>query len=211
MGGFDLGGALRRIRRRADVSQRELAERCELSQSAVAQAESGRRDLPAQALARAAAVAGLRLVMVDAEGREVDGMGNGTVRDMSNRRFPAHLDTRYSEELWWHGSHRYSRRQPWYTFDRDRNIRDTYRARHGTPADHQSPLPGDSPADRAATRRRDYWRRRAEERERAFLAGEFAHLPEAFVCACPPDCDELDDRSGKPVHAGGCPCLCDLA
>jgi HTH-type transcriptional regulator/antitoxin HipB len=210
MGEFDLCGALRRIRRSADLSQRELATAAGLSASAVAHAEAGTRDLPTRALARAAAVAGLRLVLVDRTDQEVVGMGDDTVRDMANRRFPAHLDTRYSEEHWWHGPHRYSRYRPWYTFDRDRRMRDRYRRRNGVPADHQHPQSGDSPADRAEARRREYWRQRAEERERRFLAGDFARQPDAFVCSCPPRCDELDDRSGRPVHARECPCLCDL-
>jgi HTH-type transcriptional regulator/antitoxin HipB len=162
-------------------------------------------------LARAAATAGMRLTVVDGDGNEVSGMGDDAVRDMSGRRFPAHLDTRHSDEGWWHDAHRYSRYQPWYTFDRDRRRRDAYRTRHGTPEDHQLPEPGDSPTDRALARRREYWQRRAEERERRFLAGEFAHLPDPFVCSCPDECDELDDRSGRPVHAEGCPCLCDVA
>src|SRR4051794_23568199 len=68
---LDLCGALRRIRRRAALSQRELAEACEISQSAVAQAESGRRDLPVGILNRAAALAGLRLALLDPGDQEV--------------------------------------------------------------------------------------------------------------------------------------------
>jgi len=55
-----------------------------------------------------------------------------------------------------------------------------------------------------------YWHRRAAERERAFLGGERAGRPEPFTCICPPVCDELDDWSGRPVHAEQCPCSCDL-
>jgi hypothetical protein len=156
-------------------------------------------------------LAGLRLVLLDEGGREVPGMAEDTVRDMSGRRFPAHLDTRYSDEGWWHGPHRYDREQPWYTFTRRRDLRDRVRRRAGTPEDHQRPQPGDSPGERAAARRREYWRQQAEERERAFLAGEFAGIDPGFECGCPPRCDELDDRSGRPVHADGCPCLCDVA
>ncbi|WP_167760434.1 helix-turn-helix transcriptional regulator [Blastococcus sp. CT_GayMR16] len=210
MGDFDLCGALRRIRRSADLSQRELATAAGLSPSAVAHAEAGTRDLPTRALARAAAVAGLRLVLVDGTGQETVGMGDDTVRDLAGRRFPAHLDTRHSDQGWWHGPHRYSRYRPWYTFDRDRWTRDKYRRRHGTPEDHQLPQPGDSPADRAEVRRREYWRQRSEERERRFLAGDLARLPDAFLCSCPPRCDELDDYSRRPVHAEECPCLCEL-
>jgi transcriptional regulator with XRE-family HTH domain len=210
VGHFDLASLLRRIRRNADLSQRELAERCGISHSAVAQAESGRRDLGAGVLAQAAALAGLRVALLNESDAEVTGMAADAVRDMSGRRFPAHLDTRYSDEGWWHDAHRYSRRQPWYTFDRDRRGRDANRARDGVPEDHQLPQPGDSPRDRATARRQAYVRHEAAERERRFLAGEFAHLDPGFTCSCPPGCDELDDWSGKPVHCEECTCRCDV-
>jgi len=208
---FDLPGSLRRIRRAADLSQRELARALDVSKSLVGAAESGSSGLDVRVLDRAAALVGMRLALLDAAGTEVAGMAEDTVRDMGGRRFPAHLDTRYSDEHWWHGPHRYSRYQPWYTFDRDRRMRDLYRARDGVPTDHQLPQPGDSPRERAEQRRWALLRARAEERERRFLAGEFAHVRESFVCTCPAACDELDDRSGRPVHAAGCPCNCDLA
>jgi transcriptional regulator with XRE-family HTH domain len=211
MSPFDLPAVMRRIRRGADLSQRELAQRIGISKSAVARIESGLVGLDVRILARAAALAGLRLALVDESGEEVPGMTAGAVRDRANRRFPAHLDTRYSEEDWWHGPHRYERDQPWYTFDRDRRLRDEYRHRRGTPADHLLPQPGDSPRERAAERRRAYLRARAEERQRRFLAGELRHRGEEFECTCPPGCDQLDDRSGRPVHAEECPCSCDLA
>ena len=188
-----------------------MARALDVSKSYLGGAESGTSGLDVRVLSRAAAVAGLRLVLVDGTGSEVTPMSEAAVRDMIGRRFPAHLDTRYSDEGWWHDAHRYSRHRSWYTFDRDRGRRDAARRRRGTPADHQVPQPGDSPRDRAEARRREYWRHRAAERERRFLAGEFAQLPDAFVCSCPKQCDELDNRSGKPVHAEGCPCLCDLA
>jgi HTH-type transcriptional regulator/antitoxin HipB len=207
---FDLCGALRRIRRLADLSQRQLAAAAALSPSAVAHAEAGTRDLPVSALARVAATAGLRLSLVDCDGHEIAGMSAETVRDMIGRRFPAHLDTRYSDDAWLHGPYRSDRQHPWYTFDRDRRARDGQRAREGPAADHQLPQYGDSPQARAAARRLEYLRAEAEERERAFLAGEFCGIDVAFECTCPPLCDELDDRSGKPVHAEACPCGCDL-
>ena len=211
MSDFDLPGLIRRIRRIADVSQRELAERLGVPKSGVGAVESGTSGLDVRVLARAALLAGLRLAVVDGEGEEVLPMSGDAVRDRANRRFPAHLDTRYGDQDWWHDPHRYDRQQPWYTFDRDRRLRDLYRRRDGTPEDHQLPQPGDSPGERAAARRRAAARARAEERQRRFLTGEFRHLPEPFQCACPPECDDLDDRSGRPVHAEGCPCCCDLA
>jgi HTH-type transcriptional regulator/antitoxin HipB len=208
---FDLSGALRRIRRIADLSQRELAAACELSQSAVAKAESGRGEFLVGALSRAADLAGLRLALLDAAGAEVAGMSHQAVRDQAGRRFPAHLDTRYGDEDWWHGTERYSREQPWYTFDRVRYTRDYWRGRQGTPTDHLQPQPGDSPADRAAARLQAARERRAEAARLRRLNGEVPPEPEPWICTCPPLCDELDDRTGKPVHAPGCPCDCDVA
>ena len=208
---FDLPGALRRVRRSADMSQREVAAAAGISASAVAKAESGTRDLPTSLLARIAEVAALRLALVDGNGRELGPMSDVAVRDTSGRRFPAHLDTRYGDEGWWHGPDRHYRTQPRYTFDRCRDLRDQTRERVGTPEDHQRPKPGDSPKQRAEVRSRARWAARTAERERRFLAGEFADDREAFSCTCPAECDDLDDRSGKPVHADDCRCHCDIA
>src|SRR3954452_24171348 len=202
---------LRRVRRIADLSQRELAAAVGISPSAVASAESGARDLPLNVVARIAEVAALRLSLVDHDGREIAGMAEDAVRDAAGRRFPAHLDTRYSDDGWWHGPHRYDREPPWYTFDRDRSLRDRYRQQSGIPEDHQLPQPGDSPGDRAHVRQREHWRRRAEERERAFLAGELSGLDAGFTCCCLPACDDLDEQTGELLHAEACPCNCDLA
>jgi HTH-type transcriptional regulator/antitoxin HipB len=207
---FDLPGMLRRIRRTADLSQRELAERLGISKSMIAATESGTRDLFTGLLARAAELADFRLILLDAQGHEVVGMADDTVRDMGYRRFPAHLDTRHSDEEWWHGEHRRSRPQPWYTFDRDRWVRDAYRRRDGTPDDHRRPQPGDSPEARAAERRHAARRRRDEERERRFLAGELRQTGPDFVCTCPAGCDPVAERHAD-VHVENCSCQCDVA
>jgi transcriptional regulator with XRE-family HTH domain len=199
---FDLPGVLRRIRRQADLSQRDLARATDTSKSTLAAAETGRIGFDARLLARAAAVAGLRLTLLDGDGAEVAGMSPDAVRDMGGRRFPAHLDTRYGDEAWWHGTERYSRTQPWYTFDRLRYTRDYWRGRQGTPDDHQLPQPGDSPAARLEARRRAARERRQNAPPPAI---------ELWVCTCPPLCDELDDRTSKPVHAPQCTCDCDVA
>jgi HTH-type transcriptional regulator/antitoxin HipB len=207
----DVGGMVRRIRRVADLSQRELSARVGISKSAVAAVESGRAGLDTRVLARAASLAGLRLVLVDAQGREVPGMDPDAVRDTSGRLYPAHLDTRYADEGWWHDEHRYSRARVWYTFDRDRRRRDAVRRHSGTPDDHQLPRAGDSPQARAEARRLARWREREAERQRRFEAGELNGIDTGFDCSCPPRCDELDDGTGTPVHAPECPCGCDLA
>jgi transcriptional regulator with XRE-family HTH domain len=210
MRAFDVCGALRRIRRLADLSQRELAAELLVSKSSIAAVESGDRGIDVLLLARAAALAGVRLALIGEDGQEIAPMADDAVRDLSRRRFPAHLDTRRSDERGWLYEPRRDRPETWFTFTRDRDGRDARRRAHGTPEDHHEYRADDSPADRAAARRREYWRSRTEERERRFLAGEFADVPEPFACTCPAACDELDDRSGRPVHAEGCPCCCDL-
>ena len=195
--GFDLSGSLRRVRRRADLSQRELASAAGLSASAVAHAEAGTRDLPVSAFARAAALAGLRLALVDSDGQEVGAMTANSVRDLGGRRFPAHLDTLPSKERWWRYEHRWDRPRPSFTFDRDRPGRDRLRGEEGTPEDHHEARP------------RERRPSRAEETRRAYLAGAFRTLDVDFQCTCPAECDELD-HGERPVHADGCPCLCDV-
>lgn len=210
---FDLPGLVRRIRRRADLSQRELGQVTGVPSSTIAAAESGSRGLDARVLARLAAVAGLRLALLDGEGREVAPMDAGAVRDGGGRRFPAHLDTRHGDEGWWHGPHRFDRDPVTYTFDRDRRWRDERRTRCGTPEDHQREQPGDGLADRAAARRAAARRAREEELERlrASAPPRLEH-----VCTCPPACDDLlladvPPTPGRPgPHAPDCACGCDL-
>jgi transcriptional regulator with XRE-family HTH domain len=208
-GDFDLSGGLRRIRRIADLSQRQLAGSLGISAAAIAHAEAGTRDLPATVLARAATLAGLRLVLLDAEGCEVSGMADEAVRDMGGRRFPAHLDTRYADEGWWHDAHHWTRPKVWYTFSLDRDGRDGRRRALGTPDDHPRPRPGDSPRDRAGARRLEAERRRRDELQHRFLAGELRDAGPGWTCGCPPECAELD-LGERPVHAAGCPCGCDI-
>jgi transcriptional regulator with XRE-family HTH domain len=208
MGEPDVPGLLRRLRRRADLSQRQLAAAVGVSKSTLAAVEVGAGRLDVRLLARAAELAGLRLALLDADGCEVGGMADDTVRDSAGRRFPAHLDTRLSDEGWWHGPERYSRRQPTYSFDRDRHRRDAVRSRAGVPDDHRQPRRGDSPAERAAARRDEIRRTQRAEWERRRDAGELAPLP-AWVCDCPPGCPE-DEAGVRQEHTADCVCRCDL-
>nr|WP_246406435.1 helix-turn-helix transcriptional regulator [Modestobacter versicolor] len=212
---------LRRIRRAADCSQRELAKRLGISATAVAQTETGVRDLPASVLAKAAGLAGLRLGLVDGDGHEVTGMAPGAVRDRAGRHFPAHLDVRHGDVDWWHGEERYSRERPRYTFDRGRRLRDQWRDHSGTPPDHQLPQPGDALEDRAEARRDAAVARRralgdelAAERRRLGVRSE----DWAPTCSCPAGCDELlfseaplTPRQQAVPHLEDCPCRCDVS
>jgi transcriptional regulator with XRE-family HTH domain len=215
-----LTALLRRVRRTADLSQRQLAQRLGLSPTTVAQVETGRRDLPATLLVRAAGLAGLRLALLDGAGDEVVGMAPDTVRDRGGRHFPAHLDTRHGDEDWWHGSERYSRERPWYTFDRDRHTRDHHRIGRGAPDDHQRPQPGDGPEARARARQDAAWaayaaefRRQTEEAHRRGTRDAWAP-----TCTCPAGCDELLFPSSPQTaqqdavpHVDDCACRCDIA
>ena len=205
----DVAGLLRRIRRTVDLSQRELAARLHVSKSAVAAFESGTRPVDVRLLAAAAALAGLRLALIDDAGAEVRGMHPDGVRDRGGRRFPAHLDTVLSEERASRWEHRPLLRQPTYTFDRRDPWADAGSRARSRPDDHLLPQPGDSPAERAAARQREARERRQEERARRTATGE-PRPAEPFTCSCPPACDELDDWSGRPVHAEECPCSCDV-
>ncbi|WP_410810184.1 helix-turn-helix domain-containing protein [Micromonospora sp. 067-2] len=96
-GAADLGGVLRALRRRADLSQRELAERAGVPQPTLARIESGRAIDPR-----------LRTVerLVHAAGGEVrigvpeavpaisvpTSVPHDDMRDQAGRRYPAHLD-----------------------------------------------------------------------------------------------------------------------
>jgi len=207
---FDLCGLLRRIRRCADLSQRELAARIGTSKSAIAAAETGAAGLDARLVAAAAQVADLRIALLDLSGTEVPGMDPDAVRDRGDRRFPAHLDTLLSEQRGSRWEHRPHRPQPTYTFDRRTPRTDPASRAVGRPDDHLRPRPGDAPEERARARRRDQLRSQAAERERRLLAGELRDRPEPFECTCPPRCDQLDDWSGRPVHADDCRCCCDV-
>lgn len=205
----DLAGLVRRIRRTADLSQRELAARTGLSKTTIAAAEAGSRDLGFTRLALLAEVAGLRLVLLDADGREVAGMHSDGPRDATQRRLPAHLDTSHTDEVADRWAHRPDRQQPWFTFGLDRAARDRQRARAGMPEDHDIPVPGDSPAERRAQRQEAARRRAAEEQERRRATVGWP-ADDGLTCTCPPECDEVDDGSGPPAHAAACACRCDL-
>ena len=73
------------------------------------------------------------------------------------------------------------------------------------PAPAAGGLPG-----RARAARRQAARRRST-RNWSAVEARGRQPAEPFVCTCPPECDELDDRSGPPVHAAACPCRCDIA
>ena len=88
-----------RARRLTDLSQRDLAERVGSSQSAIARLEQGRSRTSLAAFSEILGLAGLRLAVLDDEGREVAPVPVDAVRDNQGRRFPAHLDVVPPDEV----------------------------------------------------------------------------------------------------------------
>ncbi|MBN9735834.1 MULTISPECIES: helix-turn-helix transcriptional regulator [unclassified Pseudonocardia] len=127
----DVSGLVRAVRRRAELSQRELAERTGLARSTIGRIESRSLAPSLDTLSAILDVAGLRLVAVDQENRLVRPMEDipGDVRDGAGRRFPSHLDTVLDpvDGEWW--ADRFGLARPPETFRRDRAMRDVMRAR----------------------------------------------------------------------------------
>ncbi|WP_052091038.1 helix-turn-helix domain-containing protein [Modestobacter caceresii] len=210
-----MAGLLRRVRRLADMSQRELAGVAGVSRDRLGRAEAGRGDLRVGEFSRIVSLARLRLVLLDAQGHEVAPMSPATVRDRGGRRFPAHLDTRHGDEGWWSGPHRYTRSPPDFTFDRDRRDRDSRRSERGTADDHHVHRPGDSLAERAAARKWAALRRQRERREAAWrarrAAGDLGGPDWGTGCTCPPGCEYAEGSNEDLGHAPACACGCDVA
>jgi len=137
-----LGPVLRAARRRADLSQRQLAERAGVPPSTVCRLESERgADPRLRTVERCLEVMGLRLAVVRAEGDlselPVD-PEDGQLRNAADRRYPPHLDVRpvKSEADWWGAWWGYELdRELWplpppdYTYDLRRDWRDWRRRR----------------------------------------------------------------------------------
>jgi transcriptional regulator with XRE-family HTH domain len=123
-------GLVRRARRIADLSQREMARAAGVSQAAVSKIEAGALVPSCALLQRVLGAAGLWLVVVDAQGRVVEPMADWPdVRDGARRRYPSHLDTILDPEPgeWW--ADVYGLMRPPETFRRDREFRDAQRRR----------------------------------------------------------------------------------
>jgi HTH-type transcriptional regulator/antitoxin HipB len=195
---FDAGGQLARPRRRADLSQRELADRAGLSQSAVAAYETNERDVSARRLDEILRLGGLRLAVVDDQGEEVPAFPADVVRDNAGRRFPAHLDVQPPAQLPGHAySSPHPERPPVGAWHLRRAERDRLRTRAGRPPATDHPT---VPELEQRIRARAEKRRADARSSRAALAARLAADP----CTCPVECWE---------HAGcapGCPCGCEV-
>jgi len=128
LGGYDLSGFIRRVRRTADLSQRQLAKAAGLAPSGVAAFETGAKVPSLHSLQSILHAANYQLVVVDSDGRLVVPLQVWReVADGAGRRYPAHLDTIldpvYGE--WW--ADIYGLARPPETFRRSRAYRDYQR------------------------------------------------------------------------------------
>jgi transcriptional regulator with XRE-family HTH domain len=101
---FDVGGLLRRARRIADMSQRELAKASGVPAATIARLESRPIRPNIGTLEKLFAATGHRLVVRDEAGTELRGYDGGDLRDRAFRRYAAHLDVRPvgpKGEGWW--------------------------------------------------------------------------------------------------------------
>ena len=160
----DLGGIVRRGRRWADLSQRDLAERAGVAPSTVARVEAnGQRQFSLLALGTVLHALGFRLAVLDADGAEVRPMTSAAVRDRGHRRYPAHLDVRLvgTHSGWWGDAcwswaPGYHPGRPTHTFDLSRRQRDAAAEREPAamrPGDHPEPHPFDDVKIRLAAER----------------------------------------------------------
>lgn len=95
-----MAAALRALRWRADLSQRELAANSEVPAGTVARLESGvAADPKLRTVERLVRAAGARLAILDLDGSEPVPLATDGLRDDAGRRYPAHLDP--APTTWW--------------------------------------------------------------------------------------------------------------
>lgn len=97
-GPLDISGIIRRARRVADLSQRDLAKRAGVSQASLARWEMGRGSPDVHVFERLVAAAGFGLSVHDEDGLPVRPMSTDAPVDSQGRMFPAHLDLHPDEE-----------------------------------------------------------------------------------------------------------------
>ncbi|NUT57987.1 MAG: helix-turn-helix transcriptional regulator [Agromyces sp.] len=83
-----------RVRRRCDLSQRDLAAALGIDASRIARLESTPRRVDLPLLVEILELADLRLAVLGRDGVEVAPVAQDVVRDHAGRRMPAHLDIR---------------------------------------------------------------------------------------------------------------------
>ncbi len=180
---FDAAGLLRRARRNARMSQRDMARAVGVGKSTIGQAERDHGSVTLPVLLAALAIGGIDLVAVDHDG-EVETMRLDAVRDRRHRKLPAHRHAWVASEdqhlpEGWQGSRRRSAPVRW-------SLRPSQSELAYLPPQH----PG--PEDVAAVRRRD-----ADKRE--FRIARMAALRRSVpsriyplpACTCSDECVQL--------------------
>ncbi|NEE00135.1 helix-turn-helix transcriptional regulator [Phytoactinopolyspora halotolerans] len=123
-------GVVRRVRRCADMSQRELAKDTGVAASTIARIEAGTLVPSFRVLMKLLAPARFALALVDEDGRIMQPMRVwDETLDGGNKKFPAHLDVILDPEDpddWWGSCFGLAR--PPETYHRSRGYRDAKRA-----------------------------------------------------------------------------------
>ena len=128
--GFPAAGLVRAARRRADLSQRQLADQTGVTPSTIGRIEAGSLSPSLATLVRLLAAADVELVAIDSERRQLQPMlPLDDTLNGADRLYPSHLDTILDPRMgeWW--GDRYGLARPPETFFRDRRKRDAQRAR----------------------------------------------------------------------------------
>ena len=186
---LDVSGAVRRLRRTNDLSQRDLACLVGIDQSQIARIEASHRGIDVQLFAQILEVGGMRLTIVDAHGVEITPVGQDVLRDNAGRRMPAHLDVLEPGELPYFALRgpRYDRAKPRVRYQH-RRARDQRRTEDGTGPNDDQPTRSDIADVERVTRtaRLVQARRRAS----ALLADDCTCIPACWDHAgCTPSCE----------------------
>ena len=195
----DVPGYVRRVRRLADLSQRELAARLGLSRAQVGRLETGERDVSVGTLSRILRLAGLRLQVVDASGAVVLPVPWDVLRDHAERHFPSHLDVTGPGSTPVHRGADPRKGLPdakgWYTL-RDR--RSESRERQGSPPDHPTPSGLRRARLEGLARARAEWLERHGPEQEPECSCLDACFEELCLPTCPCQCEPDRRRPTRP-------------
>ena len=172
----DPSGLVRRARRMADLSQRELAAFAGVSAARIARIETDAAAVPVDLFQTLLAAAGLRLAVLDGAGKEVAPMRADGLRNAAGSRFGAHLDPRPVARQTWGYRSRYTRPS---------RSSSAISANGGTSAECCQGTPVDHPGPEALRPPRQPRHRR---------------LPRPEPCRCGPECER------RCVAACDCQC-----
>lgn len=182
-----VAGHIRRVRRWADLSQRDLAAGLGVSPAAVGRWETG-GPMSVAMFEQILAVAGLRIMIVEDDGpesRPTRPMRQDSVRDGGGRRYPAHLDVLPSSP----GDERWDRpRRDVYAPRRTARDRKRLELRE-IQSDH--PTAVDVQFEKQVRFELKHMVRMERlERQREYERAHGLTRPEPEPCCCPIECEE---------------------